>query len=277
MNLESYRQQLRLDGSDLSYLDIGQGPVLLLGHSYLWDAHMWVNQLEVLSKSYRCIVPDLWGHGHSGAVPTTTRSLRDVADNMLSLMDSLAIQDFSILGLSVGGMWGAELVLKAPSRVKSLVLMNTFIGFEPEVTRDKYYGMLDSIKQLGCVPAPMIEAITPLFFADNATEKTPKLVEEFQRSLAGISSDNIESIVKIGRMTFGRRDTTEDAHLLTLPCLIMSGTQDKARSVLEGFLMHDVIDGSDFVHIQDAGHISAHEQAKFINDKLMAFFEKHLA
>lgn len=276
MNLESYRQQLEIAGSQLSYLDMGQGPVILLGHSYLWDAHMWANQLEVLSKSYRCIVPDLWGHGCSGPVPTATRSLRDVADNMLALMDTLNVEQFTIVGLSVGGMWGAELALKAPTRVSSLVLMNTFIGFEPEVTRDKYYGMLDTIKQSGCIPTPIIEAVTPLFFADNAVDKTPDLVEGFRQSLTQISSGNIESIVKIGRMTFGRRDTTEEAHLFTLPCLIMSGTQDKARSVLEGFLMHDVIDGSDFVHIPDAGHISTHEQTEFVNNALLDFLTKHL-
>ncbi len=33
----------------MAYLDVGSGPVLLFGHSYLWDAQMWAPQVEALS------------------------------------------------------------------------------------------------------------------------------------------------------------------------------------------------------------------------------------
>ncbi len=277
MNLEAFRKHTQIHEQKLSYLDVGQGPVILMGHSYLWDNAMWHPQIECLSKHYRCIVPDLWGHGQSDAPPSQTSSLRDVADDMLVLMDNLNIEHFSILGLSVGGMWGSELALKAPTRVKSLVMMNSFIGFEPEVTREKYFGMLNTIAEVRHVPAPMIEAITPLFFGDKTAQEKPELIDSFKQRLGNIDDNNVDAIVKVGRMTFGRRDTTEDAHLLTLPCLIMAGVQDKARSVLESFLMHDVIDGSEQVNIDDAGHISALEQADVINAKLSAFFSQHLA
>lgn len=38
MDLSLYRQTKMISGRQLSYLDIGTGPVLLLGHSYLWIA-----------------------------------------------------------------------------------------------------------------------------------------------------------------------------------------------------------------------------------------------
>ncbi|NMS58411.1 alpha/beta fold hydrolase, partial [Vibrio parahaemolyticus] len=120
-----------IEGQQLAYLDKGEGPVLLFGHSYLWDSQMWAPQVEVLSQSFRCIVPDLWAHGESDAAPASTQSLADYAQHMLALMDHLDIEEFSIVGLSVGGMWGAELTAQAPQRVKSLVLMDTFIGWEP--------------------------------------------------------------------------------------------------------------------------------------------------
>lgn len=61
-------------------------------------------------------------------------NLKDYAQHMLALMDHLQIEHFSVIGLSVGGMWGAELALLAPKRVQSLVMMDTFVGLEPEVT-----------------------------------------------------------------------------------------------------------------------------------------------
>ncbi|MGI2091847.1 alpha/beta fold hydrolase [Shewanella oncorhynchi] len=275
MDFSSHRQQLVIADRKLSYLDVGSGPVLLFGHSYLWDSAMWAPQIATLSAQYRCIVPELWGHGQSDLLPNNCKTLLDIADQMLELMDALEITHFSVVGQSVGAMWGAELVLKAPTRVKTLVMLNSFIGFEPEVTRAKYDGMLDIITAAKAIPAPLISAISPLFFANDAENNTPELVTDFEQSLASITAEQIPTIVKLGRMIFGRRDTMEYAEQLTLPCLIMAGVEDKARSVLESYLMSDAIDGSQLVHIPAAGHISTLEQAEFINQHLADFLAKH--
>ncbi|MGI2153560.1 alpha/beta fold hydrolase [Shewanella oncorhynchi] len=275
MDFSSHRQQLVIADRKLSYLDVGSGPVLLFGHSYLWGSAMWAPQIATLSAQYRCIVPELWGHGQSDLLPNNSKTLLDIADQMLELMDALEITHFSVVGQSVGAMWGAELVLKAPTRVKTLVMLNSFIGFEPEVTRAKYDGMLDMITAAKAIPAPLISAISPLFFANDAANNTPELVTDFEQSLASITAEQILTIVKLGRMIFGRRDTMEYAEQLTLPCLIMAGVEDKARSVLESYLMSDAIDGSQLVHIPAAGHISTLEQAEFINQHLADFLAKH--
>ncbi|ODR87256.1 alpha/beta fold hydrolase [Shewanella xiamenensis] len=275
MDLSSYRQQICIAGSQLSYLDIGTGPALLFGHSYLWDSAMWAPQIALLSKSYRCIVPDLWGHGQSGTVPENCHSLLDISEHMLALMDALELETFSLIGLSVGAMWGAELVLKAPARVKTLAMLDSFIGFEPEITRAKYFGMLDMIQTAGSIPPVLINAISPLFFADNAKTNNPELVQHFESDLAALTPERIPDIVNLGRIIFGRRDTLEFAEQFTLPCLIMVGVEDKARSVLESYLMSDAINGSQLVHIPNAGHISSLEQAEFVNQQLLAFLSQY--
>lgn len=275
MDLSSYRQQISIAGSQLSYLDIGTGPALLFGHSYLWDSAMWAPQIALLSKSYRCIVPDLWGHGQSGTVPENCHSLLDISEHMLALMDALELETFSLIGLSVGAMWGAELVLKAPARVKTLAMLDSFIGFEPEITRAKYFGMLDMIQTAGSIPPALINAISPLFFANNAKANNPELVQRFESDLAALTPERIPDIVKLGRIIFGRRDTLEFAEQFTLPCLIMVGVEDKARSVLESYLMSDAINGSQLVHIPSAGHISSLEQAEFVNQQLLAFLSQY--
>ncbi|MGY2499009.1 alpha/beta fold hydrolase, partial [Klebsiella pneumoniae] len=94
------------------------------------------------------------------------------------------IDNFSVIGLSVGAMWGAELVLKAPTRVNSLVMLDSFIGFEPEITRAKYDNMLDLIENAGVIPPTLLSAISPLFFANNAINNNPELVAGFEQYLA---------------------------------------------------------------------------------------------
>ncbi|CAE6884581.1 alpha/beta fold hydrolase [Vibrio sp. B1FLJ16] len=266
--------KFEIEGQQLAYLDEGEGPVLLFGHSYLWDSQMWAPQVETLSQFYRCIVPDLWAHGESEAAPASTRSLVDYAQQMLSLMDHLQIEEFSIVGLSVGGMWGAELTAQAPQRVKSLVLMDTFIGWEPEITLKKYSEMLDSINQVQSVPESVIEAVAPLFFANNAEQDNPELIASFKRSLQELQGERAVEVARIGRMVFGRRDVIEDSEKFALPTLIAVGREDKPRPVFESYLMNDCITGSELVEIPEAGHISSLEQPEFVNQMLLSFLAK---
>ncbi|QFU23011.1 alpha/beta hydrolase [Shewanella eurypsychrophilus] len=276
MNFSSSKKHIKIDNRRLSYIDIGTGPVLLFGHSYLWDSQMWAPQIECLSQHYRCIVPELWGHGETDALPESTHSLRHISAQMLELMDALSVDCFSIIGLSVGAMWGAELALLAPTRVKTLVMMNSFIGYEPEVARAKYYTMLDVINSQQAVPAELIEQIAPLYFCKDAKNKHPELYANFVKSLQNLDADRIESIFRLGKIIFGRRDTMDDIENLTLPCLIMTGVEDTVRPVLESYLMHDAIDGSEFINIPNAGHISSLEEPEFVNNQLMNFLGKHL-
>ncbi|QYJ80588.1 alpha/beta fold hydrolase [Shewanella acanthi] len=274
MDFSIYRQQVNIDNKQLSYLDIGSGPVLLFGHCFLWDSLMWAPQIEMLSQHYRCIVPDLWGHGASDSMPENTKSLLDIAEHMLQLMDSLGVAEFNLIGLSVGAMWGAELVLKAPDRVKSIVMLDSFIGYEPEITRTKYLAMLDKIQAEGNISTPLIQQISPLFFADNASIDSAQIVEQFEQYLASLKAEQLGPLIDLGRLMFSRRDTMDFAEQFTLPCLIMVGIEDKSRTVLESYLMHDAIDGSEFVHIPNAGHISNLEQSDFVSAKISDFLAR---
>lgn len=65
-------QSYVIEDRKLTYLDQGTGPVLVLGHSYLWDSKMWQPQIEALSQHYRCIVPELWAHGQADVAPKNT-------------------------------------------------------------------------------------------------------------------------------------------------------------------------------------------------------------
>ncbi|TKB50300.1 alpha/beta fold hydrolase [Ferrimonas sediminicola] len=267
-------KSITIQGSELSFQDRGEGPVLLFGHSYLWDAAMWAPQIEALSRHYRCIVPDLWGHGASGPLPADTRNLKGIAKDMLALMDALEVERFSVVGLSVGGMWATELVQLAPARVESLVLMDTFVGLEPEVTHSKYFAMLAAIEQARQVPAPLLEQIVPLFFATDVTERHPELAQGFRDRLASLPESRIDDTVRLGRIIFGRRDQVEELAKLALPVLIMVGQEDRARTALESYLMLDEITGAEMVEIPQAGHISTLENPEFVNRHLLAFLER---
>ncbi|MBA5764277.1 alpha/beta fold hydrolase [Vibrio sp. 404] len=263
-----------VDDRQMAYLDVGQGPVVVFGHSYLWDSQMWAPQIEQFSQSYRCIVPEFWGHGESDCAPQATRTLKDYAQQVLALLDHLDIEECILVGLSVGGMWGTELVTLAPQRVKGLVLMDTFVGLEPEVAHKKYFTMLSTIENEQQVPESIIDAIVPLFFANNAEQDNPQLVSTFKQSLADIQGEKAQEMARIGRMVFGRRDLIDELEKFALPVLIAVGQEDKPRPVLESYLMADCVAGAEFIQIPKAGHISNLEQPEFVGNMLEGFFAR---
>ncbi|EKP0307962.1 alpha/beta fold hydrolase [Aeromonas veronii] len=261
------KQFMEIAGRRMAYLDEGQGPVLLFGHSYLWDSAMWASQIEALKGHYRCIVPELWGHGDSDLLPEGGCTLATLARDHLALLDALGIDEFVLVGLSIGGMWGVELAHMVPNRLKGLVLMDTFVGLEPQITCERYLGMLAMIEQLGVVPDPIIEQVAPIFFAN---QPDAALLADFKARLAVWPAEQIAAMVAVGRSFVTREDRIEWLEEVTVPALVMTGCEDKARPVLEGYLMAETL-GCPFSEIPAAGHISTLENPAFVNRELVEF------
>lgn len=264
-----------IDGQPLHYVDQGTGPVVVLGSSYLWDHPMWAPQIAALSQQYRVIVPELWGHGQSGPLPAQTRSLDDLARQTLALLDKLDIASINLVGLSVGGMWGARLALLAPQRINSLVLMDTYLGAEPEATRQYYFSLFKMIEDAGAIPEQLLDVIAPIFFRPGI-DRESALYQDFRKSLQDYSRERLlQSIVPLGRLIFSREDLLEQLPRLDKDTtLVMCGDQDKPRPPAESREMAELIDCS-LVLIPDAGHVSARENPEFVNEALLTFLANH--
>lgn len=272
----SDRRSALVAGTLMAYRDVGRGDAVLLAHGYLWDANMWQSQIEVLSSRYRVIVPELWGHGASGALPVGSSDLRDIAVHHLSLLDGLGIENVSLIGHSVGGMWGAELALMAPERVKSLVLIDSYLGSEPDDQRQAYFSMLSAVQSAMSVPEAIIEAMLPLYFAPetilkNSGLKNSGLIHAFRERLRNVNTSNlIDTLLPFGRMIFARRNAMPDVRQLSLPSLVMSGEHSRARPVAEGREMAEALNCL-FIELSGAGHSAPLETPEEVNRHLLAF------
>jgi pimeloyl-ACP methyl ester carboxylesterase len=114
----------RLAEVELCYADRGQGEPLLFLNGLSGDHLYWMGQLRALGKHYRCLALDNRDVGQTRAT-ARPYSTADLAGDVLGLLDGLALPAAHVVGLSMGGMVAQELALRAPGRVKSLVLADT--------------------------------------------------------------------------------------------------------------------------------------------------------
>lgn len=263
-----------IDGSPLSVVEEGDGPAVLLGHGFLWDWAMWEPQLRALRPHCRLIIPELWGHGGSGPLPGGTRSLADIADQMLAALDMLGIQRCVVVGSSVGGMWGAHLAARAPARVAGLVMLNSYLGKEPEPQRLAYAGLLDQVHANGEVSPATMAAVTPLFFAATVEARSPGLPSALRAQLRRFGAQSLrDSIVPLGRMIFDRPDDLQLLSDIGCPTLLVAGAEDRARPAAESQEMADRLK-AELVVIPACGHTATLEQPVAVNKALLEFLRQ---
>ena len=83
------------------YLERGAGEPLILLHGNGEDSSYFFNQMDAFSAAYHVFALDTRGHGKTerGSAPFT---IRQFADDLLSFMDSHALDKANILGFSDG-------------------------------------------------------------------------------------------------------------------------------------------------------------------------------
>jgi haloalkane dehalogenase len=65
------KQRRRIDGSEMAYVEVGEGDPIVLLHGNPTSSYLWRNVLPHLQSLGRCIAPDLIGMGDSDKLPNS--------------------------------------------------------------------------------------------------------------------------------------------------------------------------------------------------------------
>lgn len=118
----------KANGIDIHYLRTGdyKPPVILL-HGLMLNGACWTPLAQALKENYDVIMPDARGHGHS-SIPDHGYSYDNLATDVLSLIDTLKLDNPVLLGHSMGGMTAAVVASRIPKRLRGLILVDpTFL------------------------------------------------------------------------------------------------------------------------------------------------------
>jgi pimeloyl-ACP methyl ester carboxylesterase len=118
-----HRRQVEVVGSWVHYVEMGEGPPLVLVHGLSGGWQNWLEQIPHFSDSHRVIALDLPGFGASPmppweiSIPAYGRFLRDFCER-------LGIESCALVGNSMGGFVATEVAISDPERVEKLVLVS---------------------------------------------------------------------------------------------------------------------------------------------------------
>jgi 3-oxoadipate enol-lactonase len=242
----------RVNGIVLHHQVLGpaDGPGLVFINSLGSDFRIWQEVVPAFTDRFRVVLYDKRGHGLSDA-PPAPYSIDDHTDDLVGLLDHLQVDKAAFVGLSVGGMIGQRMAVRAPERVQALTLCCTAakIG-TPELWAERITAVEDG-------------GIDPI--ADNVLQRwfTPLFREEQKDEVAGWRNMLVRTPDHgyAGTCAAIRdADLRPDAGQIKAPTLCVAGDQDGSTpaEVVKGTA--ELIPGARFALIDGAGHIPCVEK-----------------
>lgn len=114
----------------LYYEAVGEGEPVMLLHGHSLDLRMWDPQIDtLLAEHYRVIRPEMRGYGHSSSMREGLHCTH--LDDIMTLADSLHLDRFHVVGLSMGSFVASEMVALHPDRLLSATLASGNIRKRP--------------------------------------------------------------------------------------------------------------------------------------------------
>ena len=241
-------------------------PVLVLANSLSASTAMWDDQIDLLSKSFQILRYDYRGHGKTEAYGDRA-SIDDLASDLLELLDSLHIDRFHFVGLSLGGMLGMHMAASYPARVQSLVATN-FRPFQTDETRQQWEQRLALVRAQGVhaiVAGTADRWLTPGFCLAH-----PQTSARIRAMIASTSREGYLACAQAVR----DYDARPLLSRIQCPVELISGAEDVAAPASEMHALCTSLKEVTYTCLP-ASHLANVECAEQYSQRVLAFLTRH--
>jgi pimeloyl-ACP methyl ester carboxylesterase len=253
--------RLRAGDLDLHYEEQGAGgrPFVLV-HGFTGSSDDFVDVLPALATRGRTLAPDLRGHGATSrpGAPADYTFERLAAD-VLAFLDAVGAPRCDLLGHSMGGMVAQLVVLAAPERVASLILMDTAAGPVLREARPFLEGAAKVARESG------MEALFQLSRAGFAAQarRAPAMarcVERMgeERFWARMRAKSLAmdptAFATLGPLLCTQDGVADRLAEIRCPTTVLVGAQESAPLLAGSHALAEGIPGARLVVIEDAAH-----------------------
>lgn len=233
--------------------------VVLLG-SLGSNRSMWDAQVRELARDHTVVAVDHRGHGTSEVVPGPC-SIADLAEDVLALLDSLGIDRFHVVGLSLGGALAQWLAVHRGARVRSAALLCTAARFgEPSGWADRAAAV-----RAGGTEA-VADAVVARWITPARAESDPDLVAGLREMVLETSAEGYAAACDALSGWDGRADLGR----ITCPTLVVAGDEDPSTPPEVLREIADGVPGAEFVTLSPAAHVPTVEMPDRVSEVLRA-------
>lgn len=255
------------DGVRLHYEEAGTGTPMVFVHEFAGDCRSFEPQMRYFARRYRCIAYNARGYPPSDVPEDVAAYSQDRArDDILAVLDGLAIERAHVVGISMGSLATLHFGLHYPDRALSLTLGGCGYGAELDqqekfraeaaqfATRIESEGMANVAAEYGAGPARV-----------QYENKDPRGYAEFVSMLAEHSSLGSANTLRGVQMQRPSVFRLEDAlAALEVPTLITAGDEDEPCLDASLYLKR-TIPSSAFALLPKTGHALNQEEPDQFN------------
>ncbi len=240
-----------------------QAPVVTMSHSLATDLSMWDPTVPVLKERFRVLRYETRGHGQTEA-PKGAYTLEQLADDALALLKALGIERTHWVGLSMGGMIGQTLALKAPHVFASLSLCDTSSRI-PAEAKSAWQDRIRTAESQGM--EPLVEPTLARWFTEPFRQNRKDIVGKVAAMIRTTPPAGYAGCCH----AISALDLTERIHAIKMPTIAIVGEDDPGTPVAAHKVIHERIAGSRLEIIPKAAHLSNMEQPERFNKALTGF------
>lgn len=262
INLKKHLYNYGID--ELAYFDEGKGKqTILLLHGFGEDHGVWKNQIEFLSAHYRIIAPNLPGvHCKPLAIHhSQAPSIRMYVEVLHELMHHLGIEQYFIVGHSMGGYIGLSFADDYINHVQGLMLLHSTTYEDNEAKKMSRMKVAEFIQEWGV--SKYLETATPNLFGDAFKKTNPVAIQDLIEGGLGISQEAMIQFV------FAMRNRKAMTHLLqqsNLPVWMIAGDADLAVPIQDSLEQIKLLPSSNSLVLEDVGHMGMFEATDQVNE-----------
>jgi pimeloyl-ACP methyl ester carboxylesterase len=241
----------------------GEGPVVVFSHGFLMNHTMFGPQVEALRDAYRVVTYDERGHGEAEP-PGNPWSYWDMADDVLAILDHLGVERAVLAGMSQGGFLSMRAALRAPERVRALILMDTQAGVEDPEVLPLFQAMTADWQANGPAEGTLDYAATAILGAGADEEAWKQLWRSRPNHWAG----------PVANPLLTREDITDRVGEISCPTLVIHGDADASIPVERAQVLVDRIPNArPLVLVPGAGHAANLTHPQVANPAIREFLD----
>jgi 3-oxoadipate enol-lactonase len=255
-----------INGARIRYERNGEGPPILFLHAGVADSRMWDPQVAMFAKHFDVIRPDQRGYGES-ELPAEPWS---PVEDLLSLIDQLALKPAHLVGCSMGGALAIDFALEHPERISKLVLVGSAIhGGSGQPEHAHLFAESVAAREAGDLVA-LNEAMMHLTL--DGPQRPRGYVPKALRALfmdmnkRALSSDFDKAPSKWSDPPAATR-----LNEITAPTLVLVGDEDLPPVLDHADLLIDSIPNATKAVIRDAAHLPNMEHPEQFNRIVLDF------